>query len=246
MSSDNRALKLAVLIDADNMSAKIAKPLFEEIANLGEASIRRAYGDFTSSNLKAWVDALVPHAIRPHQNFPNTVRKNASDIALVIDAMDLLHTGRFDGFCIVSSDSDFTGLAARIREEGVDVYGFGERKAPESFRQACKRFTYTELLMAEANNISEAGQIGDSDDPAVLPPSDAIPLIQKALDQLDDGSGWVLLGRVGSRLSELYPDFHSRNYGQSKLGGLAERSGAFDTRRTESGHLQIRSKSSAS
>jgi hypothetical protein len=141
--------RLAVLIDADNASHRIADGLFEEVAKLGEASVRRIYGDFSGPRLKLWADILSKHAIIPQQNFAYTQGKNASDIALVIDAMDLLHSGRFDGFCLVSSDSDFTRLAARIREQGIDVYGFGEQKTPESFRQACRRFIFTENLLPE-------------------------------------------------------------------------------------------------
>ncbi|HEX6114914.1 MAG TPA: NYN domain-containing protein, partial [Geminicoccaceae bacterium] len=143
MPPEVRSGRLAVLIDADNTSPRIADGLFEEIAKIGEASVRRIYGDFSGQRLKSWADILFKHAIIPHQNFAYTAGKNASDIALVIDAMDLLHSGRFDGFCLVSSDSDFTRLAARIREQGTDVYGFGTQKTPESFRQACRRFIYT-------------------------------------------------------------------------------------------------------
>src|SRR5258705_2557324 len=146
MGADARAPRLAVLIDADNASARIAPGLFEEIAKIGEASVRRIYGDFSGTRLKSWSDILSTHAIMPHQQFAYTKGKNASDIALVIDAMDLLHSGRFQGFCLVSSDSDFTRLASRMREEGADVYGFGAQKTPESFRQACGRFIYTENL----------------------------------------------------------------------------------------------------
>jgi len=134
MAADSRTPRLAVLIDADNTSARIASGLFEEIAKIGEASVRRIYGDFSGASLKGWSDILSTHAIIPHQNFAYVPGKNASDIALVIDAMDLLHSGRFDGFCLVSSDSDFTRLAARIREQGTDVYGFGAQKTPQSFR----------------------------------------------------------------------------------------------------------------
>jgi len=143
VASAQRSKKLAVLIDADNASARIADGLFGEIAKIGEASVRRIYGDFSGARLKSWADIISTHAIVPQQNFANTVGKNASDIALVIDAMDLLHSERFDGFCLVSSDSDFTRLAARIREQGTDVFGFGEQKTPESFRQACHRFFFT-------------------------------------------------------------------------------------------------------
>src|SRR5689334_6829064 len=150
MPEENRPPRLAVLIDADNTSPRIAAGLFEEIAKFGEASVRRIYGDFSSPRLKPWAEILQRFAIDPYQQFAYTTGKNASDIALVIDAMDLLHSGRLDGFCLVSSDSDFTRLASRLREQGADVYGFGEQKTPESFRQACRRFIYTENLLPDA------------------------------------------------------------------------------------------------
>ena len=150
MAEDIRPHRFAVLIDADNTSPRIVAGLFEEIARFGEASVRRIYGDFSSTRLKSWAEILPKYAIDPYQQFAYTKGKNASDIALVIDAMDLLHSGRFDGFCLVSSDSDFTRLASRMREQGADVYGFGAQKTPESFRQACRRFIYTENLMPAA------------------------------------------------------------------------------------------------
>src|SRR5246500_3046730 len=150
MPSELRSPRLAVLIDADNASAKIADGLFEEIAKIGEARVRRIYGDFSSGRSKAWTDVLSKHAIIPQQQFAYTTGKNASDITLVIDAMDLLHSGRFEGFCLVSSDSDFTRLASRLREQGADVYGLGKQDTPESFRQACRKFIYTENLLPEA------------------------------------------------------------------------------------------------
>src|ERR1700740_1495694 len=174
MPSELRSPRLAVLIDADNASARIADGLFGEIAKVGEASVRRIYGDFSNQRLKSWTEILQKYAIDPYQQFAYTTGKNASDIALVIDAMDLLHSGRFDGFCLVSSDSDFTRLAARIREEGGDVYGFGEQKTPESFRQACRRFIYTENLLPEA--AANAPDEGPSTK-ALQPPSAAIPLL---------------------------------------------------------------------
>ena len=161
MPAEARAPRLAVLIDAENASHRIAEALFTEIAALGEASARRIYGDFASAQIAGWTKVLARFAIQPRQNFANTKGKNSGDIALVIDAMDLLHSGRFDGFCLVSSDADFTRLASRIREEGVDVYGFGERKTPESFRQACTRFIYTENLTGRA--------VSDNDDEPAAP-----------------------------------------------------------------------------
>jgi uncharacterized LabA/DUF88 family protein len=233
-----RPRKLAVLIDADNASFQIATGLFEEIATIGEASVRRIYGDFSGTRLKGWAEVLSTHAIMPHQNFANTVSKNASDIALVIDAMDLLHSGRFDGFCLVSSDSDFTRLAARIREQGVDVYGFGEQKTPESFRQACKRFIYTEnLLCLNKPETNSASVLETTQQVALIPlkqpPEAAAPLITTALSQLDDEEGWFALAAVGKRLIALMSDFDPRTYGCAKLGNLIEKSGAFDVRRDD-------------
>src|SRR5215213_8137561 len=171
-----RSARLAVLIDADNASPQIADGLFEEIAKIGEASVRRIYGDFSGPRLKPWADILAKHAIIPQQQFSYTTGKNGSDIALVIDAMDLLHTGRFDGFCLVSSDSDFTRLASRLREEGADVYGFGAQKTPESFRQACRRFVYTENLLPEAEVSAPEEGAGP-----LQPPGVAIPILSKAI-----------------------------------------------------------------
>ncbi|MBH0112637.1 NYN domain-containing protein [Novosphingobium sp. YJ-S2-02] len=235
-NNHERIAKLAVLIDADNASPQIVAGLFDELASIGEASVRRIYGDFSGTRLRGWSEIMASRAIIPQQNFANTTGKNASDIALVIDAMDLLHTGRFDAFCIVSSDGDFTRLAARIREQGADVYGFGERKTPESFRKACKRFVYTDNLMksqpakaAEPSKVQSENS-GEPRSPKQLP-SDAVPLIRSALGQLEDLDGWYFLGAVGTRLAVLMPDFNSRTYGCAKLLTLLEKSDAFEIRR---------------
>lgn len=245
MTIEARAPRLAVLIDADNASARIAPGLFEEIAKIGEASVRRIYGDFSGQRLKAWSDVLSTHAIMPHQNFAYTTGKNASDIALVIDAMDLLHSGRFDGFCLVSSDSDFTRLAARIREQGIDVYGFGEQKTPESFRQACRRFIYTENLLPEAPAPDEPERGDERPASATRPVEEAVPLIRTAISQLDDEDGWVSLGGVGQRLAILASDFDPRTFGFAKLSALVSDTGAFETRQVEGRHMQIRAKPKA-
>ena len=242
MAIEPRAPRLAVLIDADNAPARIAPGLFEEIAKIGEASVRRIYGDFSGSRLKGWADVLSTHAIMPHQNFAYTTGKNASDIALVIDAMDLLHSGRFDGFCLVSSDSDFTRLAARIREQGVDVYGFGEQKTPESFRQACRRFIYTENLLPEAPAPDEPGRPDARPASVTRPVRLAVPLIRTAISQLEDEDGWVSLGGVGQRLAILATDFDPRTFGQAKLSSLVTKTGAFELRQVEGRHMQIRAK----
>jgi uncharacterized LabA/DUF88 family protein len=239
MPEEFRSPRLAVLIDADNTSARIADGLFEEIARIGEASVRRIYGDFSSTRMKQWTDQLARHAIIPHQQFAYTRGKNASDITLVIDAMDLLHSGRFDGFCLVSSDSDFTRLASRIREQGVDVYGFGEQKTPESFRQACRRFIYTENLLPDA---PAADRETDGDGKSLEPPSAAVPILRKAIAQIDDEGGWVRLATVGHRLADLAPDFDSRTYGFAKLSDLVAKTGAFEIEKPETGGMRIRLK----
>jgi uncharacterized LabA/DUF88 family protein len=242
MAPEPRTPRLAVLIDADNTSARIAPGLFEEIAKIGEASVRRIYGDFSSPRLRSWADILSTYAIMPHQNFAYTSGKNASDIALVIDAMDLLHSARFDGFCLVSSDSDFTRLAARIREEGIDVYGFGEQKTPESFRRACRRFVYTENLLPEVAGSLERDQSETSPAPTIKPLNAATSLIRTAISQLDDEDGWVSLGNVGKRLAILASDFDTRSYGQPKLVDLVKKAGAFEIRRNEERGVYIRIK----
>lgn len=232
--------RLAVLIDADNVSSSIVDALFEEIAKIGEGYVRRIYGDFSSPSLSGWAKVLPNHAIIPSQNFANTVGKNATDIALVIDAMDLLHSGRFDGFCLVSSDSDFTRLAARIRENGLHVYGFGEQKTPESLRKACHRFTFIENLGIEPSNAQSIAP-GSSPKP-LLPPSKARPLILNAITQLDTEGGWVALGGVGSYLLKLAPDFDPRSYGFAKLSSLVEKAGEFEVQTRESGGVWVRIK----
>lgn len=239
MATGPRSPRLAVLIDADNASAKIVDGLFDEIAKIGEASVRRIYGDFANPRSKAWIDVLARHAIIPHQQFAYTTGKNASDITLVIDAMDLLHSGRFDGFCLVSSDSDFTRLAARIREQGVDVFGFGEQKTPESFRQACRRFTYTENLLPDAPANAAAD---DSKTKPLQPPSAATPIIRRVLDQMETEDGWAPLGAVGTQLANLSSDFDPRNFGFRKLSDLVRKTNAFEIEHPEGRAVRIREK----
>ena len=237
MPNDSRPARLAVLIDADNASPKIADGLFEEIAKLGEASVRRIYGDFSNSRSRGWADILAKYAIIPQQQFAPTPGKNASDITLVIDAMDLLHSGRFEGFCLVSSDSDFTRLAARIREQGVDVYGFGEQKTPESFRQACRRFVYTENLLPSAP--ANTGQAAKASKP-LRSPKDAIPIIAKVIEQMETEDGWVPLGAVGTQLANLASDFDPRTFGFRKLSDLVRETGGFEIDHPEGGSVRIR------
>jgi uncharacterized LabA/DUF88 family protein len=239
---EDRSDRLAVLIDADNASSQIADGLFEEIAKIGEASVRRIYGNFASQRLKGWADVLSKHAIIPHQQFAYTSGKNASDITLVIDAMDLLHSGRFDGFCLVSSDSDFTRLAARIREQGVDVYGFGAQKTPESFRQACRRFIYTENLMPGAPAVDAEAKAAKP----LRPPGAATPILRRVIDQMDGEDGWVPLSTLGQHLSNLASDFDPRTYGYKKLSDLIQKTGAFEVKKVGGGGgMRVRQKPSA-
>lgn len=238
MADDTRIRRFAVLIDADNTSPRIAAGLFEEVAKFGEASVRRIYGDFSSPRLRSWTDILQKHAIDPYQQFAYTSGKNASDIALVIDAMDLLHSRRFDGFCLVSSDSDFTRLASRLREEGADVYGFGTQKTPESFRQACRRFIYTENLVAEAAAPGK-GRDGAAAR-ALLPASASVPLLKKAIEQVETEDGWVGLGLVGRHLANIASDFDPRTYGYQKLSDLVRHTGSFDVDQKEGRAVRIR------
>jgi uncharacterized LabA/DUF88 family protein len=242
MPAEARAPRLAVLIDAENASSKIAEALFTEIATLGEASARRIYGDFSSPRITGWTKVLARFAIQPQQNFANTKGKNSGDIALVIDGMDLLHSGRFDGFCLVSSDADFTRLASRIREEGVDVYGFGEQKTPESFRQACTRFIYTENLSppGEMEN-GAAGPSRRSVGEAKRKPAEAAPLIAVVIADMDeDGDGWIAVSGIGNRLRNAYSDFDQRTYGYAKLSDLIRATGRFEIQTSNTGVMRIR------
>lgn len=231
-------LSLAVLIDAENASPKIANGLFEEIAKIGDANVRRIYGDFSQASMNGWKEILSKHAISPHQNFPNTKGKNSTDIELVIDAMDLLHGGRVDGFCLVSSDSDFTGLAKRIREQGHQVIGFGEQKTPESLRQACHRFIYTENLGGNAQNGKLTSQPSAPQDPKDM----AIALLKNVAAGIESEDGWVSLGYLGHVLSSIHPDFDQRTYGFRKLSDLIRSSAQFDIEQPEGGGWRVRIK----
>ena len=219
----NETPLLAVLVDADNSSPRWAEAIFDEISSLGEASVRRIYGDFSRGQMSGWNEKMPSMALVPHHQPANTIGKNSSDIALVIDAMDLLHTGRFDGFVLVSSDSDFTRLASRIREQGLDVYGIGERKTPDAFRKACKRFIFIENLVDQAEPESAVKHD---------PPSKAIPMINNAMQAIDPEQEWFHLGSLGQTILANHPDFDSRTYGSAKLSDLINRAGHYETRRT--------------
>ena len=237
-----QARSLAVLIDADNTTSRYAKPIFDEIVKLGEANVRRIYGDFSSNRLAGWNGAIQSLAILQHQQRNNTTGKNAADIALVIDAMDLMHKGKLDGFCLVSSDSDFTRLAQRLREDGLVVYGFGERKTPEAFRNACNRFIYAENLVGE--EADKSGRAGEAGPDRKESPKKAVGIIARAIEDADD-DGWAHLGNVGNRIQGASPDFDPRTYGCPNLSTLVARSGAFEVRKDPGNAIYVRRKATA-
>jgi hypothetical protein len=213
MPNRDRSL-LAVLVDADNIPAKFAYAIFKEITGLGEPALRRVYGDWSGGHLRHWADKVLELGLVAHQETANTKGKNASDIGLVIDAMDILHSGRFDGFVLVSSDSDFTRLAARIREEGLDVIGIGEGKAPEALRKVCNRFIQIENIVEESSPQDAVGR------PGKKKPQDALPLILRAMERIDQDGDWYALGALGSQIVAEVTDFDTRTYGKRKLSDL--------------------------
>lgn len=232
-SSDEPTLRLAVLIDADNAQAAVIEGLLAEIARFGEATVRRIYGDFTSPHSASWKKVLQRYAIKPIQQFAYTTGKNATDSTLIIDAMDLLYTRRFDGFCLITSDSDFTGLAMRLREEGLTVLGFGEKKTPEAFRNACHKFVFTEVLRPaleeEPVSLTDKSDAGKKDSAQqktteLAEAKRKFPkkFVLSALEQSIDDTGWARLATFGSYLTKLQPDFDSRLYGYKKLSDLVK------------------------
>lgn len=229
---------LAVLVDADNVPPSKVGAVLTEVARFGTASVKRVYGDWTKPNLSSWKPVASEHVIQPMQQFANTVGKNATDSALIIDAMDLLYTRRFHGFCIVSSDSDFTRLASRIREEGVTVYGFGERKTPEAFRNACDRFTYLDVLDEPATESTAAA-------PTRVPPpklrGDAklVSGLRTSVTTASGEDGWANLSAVGLLMRKQHPDFDSRNWGYAKLSDLVRATELFHIEPRPAGGLQV-------
>ncbi|TBA84734.1 NYN domain-containing protein [Rhizobium ruizarguesonis] len=243
MATENSGTKhLALLIDGDNASPKIVRGLMAEIANYGTASVKRIYGDWTAPNLKGWKECLLEHSIQPIQQFAYTTGKNATDGAMIIDAMDLLYTGRFAGFCIISSDSDFARLAARIREQAVTVYGFGERKTPRPFITACDKFVYFDVFNAPAAEVEEA--TAPAQNPVQAKPAaakatskkaglnkTARDMLTKAIIATADEDGRANLAQVGGHLAKQAPDFDARNYGFPRLSDLVRSFGIVDVER---------------
>jgi len=223
---DNKLdLKLAVLIDADNVPSSNMKGMMEEIAKYGVPTFKRIYGDWTKPNLAGWKSILLENAITPVQQYGYTTGKNSTDSAMIIDAMDILYTGKVDGFCIVSSDSDFTKLATRLRESGMKVFGFGEKKTPNPFIVACDKFIYLEILKGtifadstEAKSPKTANIIKQETVQQIN--KEIVALISTTVDDLADEDGWAFLGEVGSLLIKKKPDFDPRNYGFEKLTPL--------------------------
>jgi uncharacterized LabA/DUF88 family protein len=238
MASDTSA-RLAVLIDADNAPPTIADGLLAEVANYGTAHVKRAYGDWTGTVLRGWKEQLLARSIQPMQQFSYTVGKNATDAAMIIDAMDLLYTGRFDGFCIVSSDSDFTRLASRIRESGLTVYGFGERKTPKPFVAACDKFTYTENLRTSAvstvpteNTSMPTGALSREQ---LRADTALVDQLRGAVEAASGEDGWARLATVGHLITKQHSDFDARTYGYAKLGLLIAATGLFESDRRDVG-----------
>ncbi|RYP69511.1 hypothetical protein DL769_005258 [Monosporascus sp. CRB-8-3] len=235
----NSTIKLAVLIDADNAQASTVGLLLEEVAKYGTACVKRAYGDWTGPNLKGWKDQLLINSIQPVQQFAYTHHKNATDAAMVIDAMDLLHSNRFDGFCLVSSDSDFTRLAVRIRESGLPVYGFGGRKTLEPFVASCDKFVYVEDLVYREEQSPRADVTVSHQDRASEAQGgiDSIFLsqLETAVEEAADEDGWAALSQVGMLISQRLPDFDPGSYRYGKLTDMITAASLFEVTRRSSG-----------
>lgn len=226
MNTDDQ-MRLAVLIDADNSQPAIMEGLLEEVANYGIASIKRIYGDWSSDAMRGWKSILLDYSIQPVQQYPYTRGKNATDMKMIIDAMDILYSEKMDGFCLVSSDSDFTPLAQRVRQQGLTVFGFGEQKTPKAFVRACDRFIYNDVLRRQ--------QVPESPDSKEVPISSStkrvgakelkqdtklVNMIRNGIEDAADDTGWAPLGVVGQKVANSNPDFDPRNYGYKKLGEL--------------------------
>ena len=256
----NDSQRLAVLIDADNTSPKVAREMFEELAGYGTLTVKRAYGDWTQQQLSGWKNELHKHAISPMQQFANTSGKNSTDSALIIDAMDLLYAGNLDGFVIVSSDADFTRLATRLRESGMTVIGLGQRKTPKPFQDACDKFTFLEVLREDSNSGAGATPHGGQAEVPEQAPATPEPVRDKNLDKgnlesmlaralnrtASDDDDWSPLGTLGSHLNRTDPSFDPRTYGFAKLSNLVKDQPFLETKNVQNsagrGELWVRLK----
>lgn len=248
MASAPDSTRLAVLIDGDNTTPTIIEALLAEISKYGSATVKRVYGDWTTPNLRGWKEVINAHAIQPMQQFAYTTGKNATDSALIIDAMDLLYTGNLDGFCLVSSDSDFTKLASRLRESGKTVYGFGEPKTPRSLVAACDKFVYLDVLRSSEGPERLSEKAPASSAPVRKSASDLrsdtklLRLLREGIDAASDDDGWADLGGVGSYVAKQEPDFDSRNWGYAKLIDLVTAIELFEVKRAAGQGVRVRVK----
>lgn len=248
MPSAPDSSRLAVLIDGDNTTPTIIEALLAEIAKYGSATVKRAYGDWTTSSLRGWKEAINAHAIQPMQQFAYTTGKNATDSAMIIDAMDLLYTGNLDGFCLVTSDSDFTKLASRLRESGRTVYGFGEPRTPQSLVAACDKFVYLDVLRRSEKPKEPSEGDASATAPARKSSSELrgdaklIRWLREGIDAASDDDGWANLGGVGSHVAKQAPDFDSRNWGYAKLVDLVTAIELFEVKRSAGQGVRVREK----
>lgn len=250
MTSPNNDLPLAVLIDADNVPYASVKEMLEEISTHGTPTIKRIYGDWTKPTLSGWKNVLLENAITPIQQYSYTSGKNATDSALIIDAMDILYSNKVGGFCIVSSDSDFTRLATRLREAGMKVIGIGEKKTPSPFIKACDKFVYIEILkVAQMETRESNNRQKDREATGAFQPLDkaVIRLLSDSIDDLADENGWTFLGELGNLLLKKSPDFDPRNYGFPKMLPLIRSTNLFEIDERETGrshvkHIYVRKK----
>lgn len=243
MPAPDATHKLAVLIDADNAQPGVVDALLDEIAKYGVASVKRVYGDWTTPQLKGWKDAANVHGLQPMQQFSYTTGKNATDSALIIDAMDLLYTGTFDGFCLVSSDSDFTGLAKRLRQSGISVYGFGERKTPIALVAACDKFVYLDVLRTPTTDAPDQSEpAARSGVKELRRDAKLVNLLRSGIEAASDDDGWAQLGSIGSHIAKQAPDFDARNWGYRKLVDLVTAIGLFEVNRESAQVIVVREK----
>ncbi|MCB0715118.1 MAG: NYN domain-containing protein [Chitinophagaceae bacterium] len=234
--------RLAVLIDADNIPHRLINGIMEEIAKYGVPTFKRIYADWTKPHVAGWKSVLLDHAITPVQQYSYTIGKNSSDSALIIDAMDILYTGRVDGFCVVSSDSDFTRLATRLREAGMIVYGMGEQKTPSAFRTACDKFIYIEILDSQSSTTKEKKLTPSKKTDQSISKADKklVSLITSSINDITDEDGWAFLGELGSLLLKKRPDFDPRNYGYAKLLPLIKSLKKFEIDERDSGRKNVK------
>ena len=239
---NSKDLRLAVLIDADNIPHRLIGGILEEIAKYGAPTFKRIYADWTKPHVAGWKTVLLDHAITPVQQYSYTIGKNSSDSALIIDAMDILYTGRVDGFCVVSSDSDFTRLATRLREAGMKVFGMGEQKTPSPFRAACDKFIYIEILDQTETGTKQIKLTDLRKKEKVISKADKnlVNLVTSSINDIADENGWAFLGELGNLLLKKRPDFDPRNYGFEKLLMLIRSLGLYEIDQRESGRKNVK------